>query len=858
MRLTKAFGAPHGIAPQSGHGDRERIVPIGQSRLREIGFGVSNRFHDFPGVRATALGALLGVILSAGVIRGGDEERVGPFADSSKQEIADVASYFNYFESLEKDVNIATITNIPKMKIPASITIITKEQIEMTPAHDLTDLIAIYVPDALFTRHEGGRIGIRGIIIDRNYKILLLVNGKCMNERIMDGAATELANWDLNDIERVEVIRGPGSVTYGPGAIAGVINIITKQGISGDGAGVTIGSAPNFTYNSHGGFAEYSRSFEKVKVYGYGSVRSTAGLSDPSYFVNGRTRSYAGRPGVDFKADSAAMKDRPEVAYASTLVPQYADPEGPQIKAHADVRISNEWRAWARYTKTGTVGLIPNQPCYVMGKHPDGEHFARAFARQETNGRIEYNKAFSDLYSLTATLGAGNHDMMVYMNDDSTVDHDAGYSSNPPWIKSGNLIYAANEKNAEIAVTGKVTFRNGYQVALGLSGSYDKLGNSPVYGTDLADGPALQLPSTYVKNSAGTDSASLWNLIGDGFSTYFAGAFAEANLPFHDRFTLLGSFRVDKHEWTGEMLSPRIAVVSEVVRNHVLKAIVQQSVRMNLLPEVWMSHIYKEWQNSKEDDYEKIVTGELIYTGVLSKWLSGSATGFVYENEALGWVAPASSVMNGYQGPIGTSRVGGAELELRFTFDRISGGINQSYTKLLHFKSANPKSVNGISIADYNVPLGDGMVLQGTGKSLNNWANRQTKLHAIVKLPYRLTVGADLQAYWAYEGYLDALQMWKKAYDMSTLPAGSVDTLRRVIAKLEEAGCGKTNVRLGLSCRYRIPVRGADVSIRAYAMNLLGTYKQYFNATRIDSRRPYRLGWWNEPASFGLGVNVGL
>jgi len=37
-----------------------------------------------------------------------------------------------------------------------------------------------------------------------------------------------MTNWDLNDIERVEIIRGPGSVTYGPGAIAGVINIITK------------------------------------------------------------------------------------------------------------------------------------------------------------------------------------------------------------------------------------------------------------------------------------------------------------------------------------------------------------------------------------------------------------------------------------------------------------------------------------------------------------------------------------------------------------------------------------------------------------------------------------------------------
>ena len=102
------------------------------------------------------------------------------------------------------------------------------EMIKFTPARNIYDLIEVYVPGAIWMIHEEGpHMGIRGIIVNRNYKYLLLLNGRNLNNKGHFGAKSELEAWDLNDIERIEIIRGPGSVTYGPGAVGGVINIIT-------------------------------------------------------------------------------------------------------------------------------------------------------------------------------------------------------------------------------------------------------------------------------------------------------------------------------------------------------------------------------------------------------------------------------------------------------------------------------------------------------------------------------------------------------------------------------------------------------------------------------------------------------
>ena len=114
---------------------------------------------------------------------------------------------------------------------PISLTLITKEQISLSGARHLSDLLEIYVPgfQYMYNKWNGIIWGMRGVAADRNTKVVFLLNGHQMNHDSRDGAMAELDLGLLGDIERVEVLRGPAGLTYGSGAIAGVVNVVTKQ-----------------------------------------------------------------------------------------------------------------------------------------------------------------------------------------------------------------------------------------------------------------------------------------------------------------------------------------------------------------------------------------------------------------------------------------------------------------------------------------------------------------------------------------------------------------------------------------------------------------------------------------------------
>jgi outer membrane receptor for ferrienterochelin and colicins len=115
---------------------------------------------------------------------------------------------------------------------PSSITIITSEQIEQfgysTLAEALNDVRSFFLTrDRMYTY-----LGTRGFsrLGDYNNRILLLWNGHRLNENIFSSAllGSELAI-DMGSVERIEIIRGPGSSLYGSNALFAVINIIPKD-----------------------------------------------------------------------------------------------------------------------------------------------------------------------------------------------------------------------------------------------------------------------------------------------------------------------------------------------------------------------------------------------------------------------------------------------------------------------------------------------------------------------------------------------------------------------------------------------------------------------------------------------------
>jgi len=137
--------------------------------------------------------------------------------------------YLDYL--LDVKISSGSFLELDIEKSPVSMTVITKEMIKYSGARNMSELLEIFVPgfQYMFNKWNGTLWGMRGVANDRNTKIIYLVNGHKMNTQARDGFQGETVLGLLNDIERVEILRGPAGLVYGSGAIAGIINVITRK-----------------------------------------------------------------------------------------------------------------------------------------------------------------------------------------------------------------------------------------------------------------------------------------------------------------------------------------------------------------------------------------------------------------------------------------------------------------------------------------------------------------------------------------------------------------------------------------------------------------------------------------------------
>jgi len=162
---------------------------------------------------------------------------------------------------------------------PASITIVKRSDIASYGYRTLADILAS-TPGLYVTYDRSySYLGVRGFNrgVDNN-RVLILVNGHRLNNDLSDGGAigTDFI-LDVDLIDRVEVIKGAGSVVYGNNAFFGVVNVVTKNGGDYPGYGAELSGAIA-SFDTYKGRVTFGHKFtNKVELLLSGSYYDSAG-----------------------------------------------------------------------------------------------------------------------------------------------------------------------------------------------------------------------------------------------------------------------------------------------------------------------------------------------------------------------------------------------------------------------------------------------------------------------------------------------------------------------------------------------------------------------------------------------------
>lgn len=198
-------------------------------------------------------------------------------------------------ELLALDLSELLVTSYSKREekiidAPGITTVITQEDIKRYGGNNLYDLIQRLPNISL----HGPSFSLQSLIAMRaqtssgdfsNNHVLTLINGRPIRESFSGGLDKAIyEGFHLDAIDRVEVIRGPGSVLYGSNAFAGVVNIITKD--PNENHGHTISGGAGSFGDRHAG-ATISEQYGDLKIFGFGKYLDREGWAFNAIDLNG-------------------------------------------------------------------------------------------------------------------------------------------------------------------------------------------------------------------------------------------------------------------------------------------------------------------------------------------------------------------------------------------------------------------------------------------------------------------------------------------------------------------------------------------------------------------------------------------
>jgi iron complex outermembrane receptor protein len=218
-------------------------------------------------------------------------------AHSAELRVADLADL-----SLEQLANIE-VTSVSRRAerladAPASIFVITNEDIRRSGVRSLPEALRL-APNLQVARTSAGTYAIssRGFNNAIGNKLLVLIDGRTVYTPLFSGVFWDQQDVMLEDVERIEVISGPGATLWGANAVNGVINVTTRraEGTQGWLAAAGIGNRDNGAAARYGGkFGDTGRYRVYARTVEFQNTQQANGASLPDGLQRGQ---------VGFRAD---------------------------------------------------------------------------------------------------------------------------------------------------------------------------------------------------------------------------------------------------------------------------------------------------------------------------------------------------------------------------------------------------------------------------------------------------------------------------------------------------------------------------------------------------------------------------
>jgi iron complex outermembrane receptor protein len=559
--------------------------------------------------------------------------------------------------SLEDLMNIpVTSTSLTPVESnrfnPSTATVITRQDIQNSGARDLFELLEVYVPNFQWVFHgcKPRHFAIRGMISGRDDKNLLLVNGHQMNERTDLGAFTERDLPLLRDIQKIEVIRGPGSALYGPGALSMVINIITDTPKTFQGSEVTLRTGfIEEHYTSEFKWGKMFNEEEGLLLYGGASIYPGADQSDSPWRFGGTPLKENGRFYGNY--------------YTGDRMEQYnaAYDDDPRMKFHAHY-IKGNWSVWMRYTQ-------------------GGEYVSQTEWGALENGRRQRELKYGVGYR-QFTLAS---DYKQEITDDFVLNYHAGYDrtniETVPYRVSRELLYREDKYTGRVLANW--TINDKHQAAFGAEVRHDEYGLDP-------DGWDETL--NYVM-SGGTGSTPREM---PRWGTNMFSLLGEYQWTILDNLKFFFGIRQDDHNFSEQMVSPRASLIYAMDEKNTFKIMLTKSSRTNVAEEMKRDDL----RGNSNSDFETLKAREFRWEHRHSNRLWLATSFFKHDHDLVSW----SYTSNG-NAPVANLKSYGVEFEAKYKQqDNLEIIFSHAYTKLNHARLAP-----GVTyIQETSAPIGYG------------------------------------------------------------------------------------------------------------------------------------------------------